>query len=342
MVAEAITIHTRVLKFNPPIMNTPTITGADDKALSKTQIELVKRTVAVGATDDELAMFMHICKKSGLDPFARQIYFMKRKVKNKDGSWGESATIQTSIDGYRLAAARSNAYAGSEDAVLTESEGLIYPDKSTVTVYRMVENQRCPFTATARWSEYFPGEKQGFMWKKMPVTMLSKCAEALALRKAFPAELSGLYTKEEMEQAEGSPVTHPPVDKLPSVPEKKESVVKKTIDAEKTVTPVASAPTTSTVKPASEKQKALAYILHTKLGKSKVEYAAWVKTAFNKTPEELDGKNISKVIDALNSLVDADAAFVRNNMPDTSPPTEKEINDVGLPPDMDTGFELTQ
>ena len=70
-----------------------------------------------------------------------------------------------------------------------------------MTVYKIVGGQRCGFTATARWDQYFPGEKQGFMWKKMPHLMLGKCAEALAIRKAFPAELSGLYTQEEMQQA---------------------------------------------------------------------------------------------------------------------------------------------
>jgi hypothetical protein len=71
-----------------------------------------------------------------------------------------------------------------------------------VTVYKIIGNVRCPFTASARWDQYYPGDEQGFMWRKMPHLMLGKCAEALALRKAFPAELSGLYIKEEMDQAD--------------------------------------------------------------------------------------------------------------------------------------------
>ena len=71
-----------------------------------------------------------------------------------------------------------------------------------MTVWRFVQGQRCAFAATARWAEYKP-DANDFMWKKMPHTMLAKCAEALALRKGFPKQLAGLYAKEEMEQAGG-------------------------------------------------------------------------------------------------------------------------------------------
>ena len=74
------------------------------------------------------------------------------------------------------------------------------PNKATVTVYKMLEGQRLPFTATARWSEYYPGEKIGFQWRTKPYLMLGKCAESLALRKAFPKLLSGMYSAEEMDK----------------------------------------------------------------------------------------------------------------------------------------------
>jgi phage recombination protein Bet len=153
--------------------------------------DLIKRTVAVGATNDELALFFHQARRTGLDPLARQIYYVKRQGKG---------TIQVGIDGFRLIAHRSGECAGIDDAVFEGKTGN-FPDIAKVTVYRMVQGQRCPFTATARWTEYYPGDAQGFQWKKMPHTMLAKCAEALALRKAFPAELSGLYVSEEMSQA---------------------------------------------------------------------------------------------------------------------------------------------
>lgn len=157
------------------------------------QIELIRRTVAKGATDDELRLFLHQCKKTGLDPLAKQIYFQKRSTKN-----GDIVTVITSIDGYRLVADRTGKYAGNDDPVFDDE---VTPRKATVTVYKLINGERCAFSASARWDQYFPGDAQGFMWRKMPHLMLGKCAEALALRKAFPAELSGVYTKEEMEQA---------------------------------------------------------------------------------------------------------------------------------------------
>lgn len=156
---------------------------------SDDQIGLIKRTVAKGATDDELKLFLYQAHKKGLDPLSRQIYFQKRQ---------DNIIILTAIDGYRLIASRTGLYAGNDDPVYdSESQ----PRRASATVYRLVGGQRCAFTATARWEQYYPGEKQGFMWKKMPHLMLGKCAEALALRKAFPEELSGVYVQEEMDQA---------------------------------------------------------------------------------------------------------------------------------------------
>lgn len=159
------------------------------------KLELIKRTVANGATKDDLELLLHQARRAGLDPLARQIYLVKRKGKG---------TIQVGIDGLRLVADRTGLYAGNDDAIFEGvQEGL--PTKATVTVYKVVQGIRCPFTATARWQEYYPGDDQGFQWRKMPHVMLAKCAEALALRKAFPMEMSGLYVHEEMEQADGAP-----------------------------------------------------------------------------------------------------------------------------------------
>ena len=136
-------------------------------------------------------LFARFCSESRLSPFKRQVHLV--------GPRSGKFTIQTGIDGYRAIADRTGRYAGNDDPVFDDEAK---PTKATVTVHKMIGGQRCAFTATARWSEYFPGDTQGFMWKKMPHLMLSKCAESLALRKAFPDELGGIYTDEEMEQAD--------------------------------------------------------------------------------------------------------------------------------------------
>jgi len=132
---------------------------------------------------------MYTAERTGLDPLARQIYAVKRSGR---------MTIQTGIDGYRLIADRTNKLAGISD-YMYDSESEKNPGKATVTVKKVVEGGiLAEFTATARWGEYNAG---GPMWGNMPFLMLGKCAEALALRKAFPADLSGVYTAEEMDQA---------------------------------------------------------------------------------------------------------------------------------------------
>lgn len=154
------------------------------------QVELIKRTLAVGATDDELKLFLHQCKRTQLDPLSRQIYFMKR---------GGKVTIQTSIDGFRAIAERSGDYAGQDEPVWGKDGDDAF---CKVTVYRFRDNVRYPAAVgVAFWKEYVPQAGQDFMWKKMPRTMLAKVAEALALRKAYPSDLSGLYTGDEMEQS---------------------------------------------------------------------------------------------------------------------------------------------
>ena len=174
------------------------VTFDDDK------VSLIKRTVAKGATDDELALFLHQSRRMGLDPLARQIHF--QKYRNKRG--GYDVSFITTIDGYRLIADRTGCYAGNDEPVYEGSQhvrafGDTYtvPSKATVTVWKLVAGQRVGFSASAYWDEYYPGDKGGSMWRKMPHVMLGKVAEAAALRKAFPADLSGAYTREEMDQA---------------------------------------------------------------------------------------------------------------------------------------------
>jgi phage recombination protein Bet len=158
------------------------------------QIKLIKSMIAEKATDNELKMFLYQCQRTGLDPMTRQIYCIHR---------GNRMTIQTSIDGFRVIAERSGDYAGQDKPVFlyNESKQLIGCE---VTVFRFspLRERYAAATGVAYWGEYCPAPPNDNMWKKMPHNMLSKVAEALALRKAFPQDLSGLYTTEEMQQSE--------------------------------------------------------------------------------------------------------------------------------------------
>jgi len=167
--------------------------------------------VAKGASDDELRMFIQVCKGANLNPFLRQVHLVPR-WDSKEGQW--TRTIQVGIDGFRAVAESSGQYAGNDDPVYGEEKAIsiskgkdsketasvMVPTKATVTVYKLMEGQRYGFTATARWDEYYPGARVGFQWHIRPFLMLGKCAEALALRKAFPKLLSGMYAQEEMDR----------------------------------------------------------------------------------------------------------------------------------------------
>ncbi len=176
--------------------------------MSKSQVALIKSTIAKGASDDELKLFVQVCKGAQLNPFLKQVHLIPR-WDSRSGK--EVRTIQVSIDGFRSIAESSGNYAGNDDPIFVETQELKIkkgqatvtintPVKATATVYKMVAGQKCPFTATARWSEYYPGERMGFQWHTRPYLMLGKCAEALALRKAFPKLLSGMYAQEEMDR----------------------------------------------------------------------------------------------------------------------------------------------
>lgn len=229
-----------------------------ERGLNSEQVALIKRTIAKGATDDELALFVQTANRLGLDPFARQIFAVKRWDSKERR---EVMAMQVSIDGFRLVAERSGEYEGqtepewcggqydveeAQSAWMQNVEdfrrrfdvsvevaakmlgpmptsapwvkvwlGDEPPAAARIGVYR--KGFREPVYAVAAYESYVQKTKEGNpnrMWQTMPDVMLSKCAESLALRKAFPAELAGVYSVEEMGQAENDNTA--PVAALPA------------------------------------------------------------------------------------------------------------------------------
>lgn len=202
------------------------------------EVQVIKDMYCRGSSDTELNLFLQICKQTGLNPMARQIYAMKRY----DNSLGrEVLSPICSIDGFRLVGERSNKYAGQlgpfwcgedgdwKDVWLSNKP----PIAAKVGVIR--SDFKETLWAVARFDAYAQRKRDGsltMMWKKMGDLMIAKCAEALALRKAFPQDLSGLYTSDEMAQASNEEKEEPkqkikPEPLIPEIIEEKKPDIRK-------------------------------------------------------------------------------------------------------------------
>lgn len=173
-------------------MNTENQVAKLDKDLmgyTPEEVRTIKDVMGFRMNDSDLRVFLHVCRHTNLDPLSKQIYAIPR---------GGKMTIQTSIDGFRLIADRSGCYApGKPTEFLYDDKGHLlaavsYVKKFAGGVWHEIGEQ-------ALLCEYMGNTP---FWKKMPSVMLSKVAESRALRRAFPADLSGLYTDDEMDQAD--------------------------------------------------------------------------------------------------------------------------------------------
>jgi phage recombination protein Bet len=222
----------------------PAQTRAGGKwGMNSEQLDLLRRTVAKGLTDDEFALYMTVAQRTGLDPFRRQIHAFKRF----DSMLGRKAmAIVVGIDGYRHCASRTGEDDGQRGPfwcgadrqwrdVWLDPEP---PRAAKVFVYR--RGRRRPYSAVALWDSYVQTEETGepvTMWRKHGPGQLAKCAEALALRKAFPAELSGTHTHDELgADAVDAPLAEHADDDIASSPTAGSAASTATLGAESTAT----------------------------------------------------------------------------------------------------------
>lgn len=183
-------MSTAIVQTQPAPLATPTFFTAE-------QEQMILRTFLGGATKDEAAVLLEVVKRRRLDPFARQVYFVKRwDSQKREEVWA----IQTSIDGLRSIAERTGKYDGQDDPVYGKDD---FGEFCKVRVYRKDWSAGRAAVGTAYMAEFIQKKKDGTttaFWARMPRLMLAKCAEALAIRKAFPEDTGGLYIAEEMGQ----------------------------------------------------------------------------------------------------------------------------------------------
>jgi phage recombination protein Bet len=171
------------------------------------QLRMLREHIAPGLSEGELGYFVEVAKSAGLNPLRKEIYAIKR---------GNRVAYQVAIDGFRKVAHATGNFVGCSDAVFTTEPafgGNGVELVCTITVHRRVGDNVGTWTASARMGEYMQRGRDGRasgLWATMPKAMLAKCTEALALRKAFPNELAGLYSTDEMGQADNPQPTPAP------------------------------------------------------------------------------------------------------------------------------------
>lgn len=168
--------------------------------------------------DGDLVAFLHLCQRSGLDPFAKEVYLIGRK--DRDAPSGKKYTAQTGIDGYRHIAERTGLKTGEIGPLWCGKDGewkevWLLDEPPVAARFGIIRSDQAePVWGTALYREFVPMKDEwknntktgreipSGLWGKMPAHMIAKCAEALAIRRAFPRQAAGIYVEEEMHQAD--------------------------------------------------------------------------------------------------------------------------------------------
>jgi phage recombination protein Bet len=174
---------------------------------SDEQRKIIRDSCAPGSTDAEFRALLEVAKAKRLNPLTKQIHFVKRKAKNEaTGQYEERYTYVTAIDGFRAQAQRTGEYAGQDEPEF------VYDDAARIVACKVRVYRRGierPFVGVAHWVEYVQTARDGSplrMWATMPHHMISKCAEAQALRRGFPEETAGLSVSEEIHDEDAGPM----------------------------------------------------------------------------------------------------------------------------------------
>lgn len=186
---------------------TPTEEGEPPKPklVTPDQVAVIKQVIAPDLTEPELQLFFFECARNGVHPMDRMIY----PTVYEDDNGRRKLTFITSIDLMRARAEATGEYRGQGDVeygpfIKWEDIVKSVPEWARVTIIRRdpATGETYQVSARADWDEYYPDKKkQQWMWKRRPKGQLSKCAEALALRKSFPRQLRNTYSTEEMDQS---------------------------------------------------------------------------------------------------------------------------------------------
>ena len=174
------------------------------------EIGLIHRTMMDKASKDDVAVFVATCERTGLDPFARQIMPQSRNSRTPDGGWKTTWTNIVTIDGLRKIAVDSGDYEGQEGPWWCGEDGEwkeVWTKKTPCFASKVLahrKNFRTGLVGIAKYESYVQKKKDGNpnqVWEQLGDHMTAKCAEALALRRAYPNEMAGLYTSDEMGRA---------------------------------------------------------------------------------------------------------------------------------------------
>jgi phage recombination protein Bet len=199
---------------------TDLVIDPSQSAFNDRQLAVLRQLGVEDAPQGDLDLFFHQAKRTGLDPFAKQIYMLGRRTKIKvwnerskrqDEEWVMKYTIQTGIDGYRVTGHRLARIAGDDIAVegpfWRGAEGgwddvWLDTNRPPLAAKYIVVKNGVPYSSVAMYGEYvqtYPKDGQqvpNSMWAKMPANQLAKCAEAAAWKKAYPNDFSGMVLED--------------------------------------------------------------------------------------------------------------------------------------------------